>query len=133
MRRAAVLAIQNTLKDSLPCTELVADCPAATRDLFGVIPAVVDKASFIDYTDYIMQVAGVDLIQRAYLAYYNQGIRTFYHELIVQSDAGGHLHPDDGANLFNTVFEAPIIAAYLQGNEKDILRLLKMGIHLQLM
>jgi hypothetical protein len=125
---AEVGEIQRELEDHQPCLELMEDCPGEIRDIFDTIPAGA-KVIFARYA-YYLQKQHEDLpltpMQRACLAYYNQGVRTFYHALIANSDAGGYLLPD-GVDLFNTVFNSTYYSGLPPEEQEGYLTLVKNG------
>lgn len=124
-RAGEVEEIQQTLEDETACTLLVEDCPGGIRDIFGTIHAE-RKATFARYVHYLQNEPDLTPIQRAYLAYYNQGVRTFYHELIGQSDIAEHLFPlSDG--LFNTRFNSTHYLDLTPADRVEYLTLVKNG------
>jgi len=124
-RAGEVEEIQQTLEDETACTLLVEDCPGGIRDIFGTIHAE-RKATFARYVHYLQNEPDLTPIQRAYLAYYNQGVRTFYHELIGQSDIAEHLFPlSDG--LFNTRFNSTYYSGLPPEEREGYLTLVKNG------
>jgi hypothetical protein len=128
-RAGEVFVIQEELKDHQPCLELIGDCPEIIRDIFDTIPADF-KENFRRYAHYLQKrhtELALTPTQRAYLAYYNQGVRTFYHELIARSDDGDHLLPD-GADLFNTVFNSNHYSGLAPAARGGYLTLVKNGI-----
>ena len=127
MRRRQVGAIQGELFDSLTCTGLVADCPVATQELFDGISAG-EKSSLRDYAEYIKRRIDLDLIGRARLAYYNQGVRDFYRELIQRSEHAGFLfHAGEG--FFDTTFNSShyLTLASDPGKQLEYLTYVKNG------
>jgi hypothetical protein len=97
--------IQTNLEQVTLCNQLEAGCPQNIQNFFNNLPAN-DIDTFEHYTDYLQtNPANLTIWELADLAYYNQGVRNFYTQLIQQSDPpnNNYLLPQ-GQGLFQTTY-----------------------------